>query len=220
MGFPRFQWWLWGQKEIEQETSFTNSSSNSPSHLSLGLRDTDCKGARTPSSSQRKIKKKWQSREERRRVDKEYDVVLVPSNGVCLSGSESDDSDWSIGWLEPHGPDFLSDDETDDSFAVLVPCYKNDRKEIADGPNNQLLSAIKILTSEPLTEGQKLMEQWLSSLQTCGMPALHSGRCGDVLADVILHRAAIQSHIVGRYLRDKKNEEGNKKKREELKFQG
>ena len=45
-----------------------------------------------------------QSREERR-IDREYDVVIVLSDagGGCLSGSESDDSDWSIGWLEPHG---------------------------------------------------------------------------------------------------------------------
>ncbi|XP_078433259.1 uncharacterized protein LOC144704646 [Wolffia australiana] len=40
----------------------------------------------------------------------------------------SDDSDWSIGWLEPHTPDFFADAEPpepdpESSFAVLVPCY-------------------------------------------------------------------------------------------------
>ena len=89
-------------------------------------------------SSSRKIKKKWNSREEMR-IGKEYDV-LVPSDGVCLCGSESNDSGWSIGWLEPHAPDFQSDDEADESFAVLVPCYRNDLKESEDMANNQLLT--------------------------------------------------------------------------------
>ncbi|KAJ0494707.1 hypothetical protein HanIR_Chr12g0600501 [Helianthus annuus] len=45
-------------------------------------------------------------------------------------------SDWSVGWMEPHAPEFFnSDDEdadagavADNSFAVLVPCYRNDCK--------------------------------------------------------------------------------------------
>ncbi|KAL2905851.1 hypothetical protein RDABS01_004561 [Bienertia sinuspersici] len=50
------------------------------------------------SPSSRKIKKKWHSREERK-IDREHDVVLVPNDGFCLSGSESEDSDWSLdGW--------------------------------------------------------------------------------------------------------------------------
>ena len=60
-------------------------------------------------------------------------------------------SDWSIGWLKPHGPEFLSDDETDDSFAVLVPCYRNDRRGAIQGPNTHLLNTIKNLTCEPFT---------------------------------------------------------------------
>jgi len=44
------------------------------------------------------VRRKWNSREERRKMDREYDVVLVPSDGGCVSGSESDDYDWSIGW--------------------------------------------------------------------------------------------------------------------------
>ncbi|GMH06287.1 hypothetical protein Nepgr_008127 [Nepenthes gracilis] len=145
-------WWFRGGKEREKGTIFADSSLNSSSHLGLGPREADTeeefpslKGAKISFSSQRKITKKWQSREERRMIDREYDVVLVPSDGVCLSGSESDDSDWSIGWLEPHGSEFLSDDETGDSFAVLVPCYRNDRKGLVEGPNKQLSSAIKNL---------------------------------------------------------------------------
>ncbi|GFP90688.1 hypothetical protein PHJA_001212900 [Phtheirospermum japonicum] len=91
----------------------------------------------------RKAKRKWKSREERsKRVDKEHDVVLVPSDGVCLSGSESDESDWSIGWLEPHAPGFQSDDDMDDSFAVLVPCYRHDCQEFEEN-NVEYLSGVK-----------------------------------------------------------------------------
>ncbi|KAI3665090.1 hypothetical protein L6452_43708 [Arctium lappa] len=126
------------------------------------------------SSSSKKVKKKWQSREERRRVvDKEYDVVLVPSDGVCLSASEesSYDSDWSIGWMEPHAHDFLqsdSDDVSDNNFAVLVPCYRNDCKafKMEEEPSNQLLTVLsKLPNGFPAADGNKYMEQWLASLQ-------------------------------------------------------
>ncbi|CAI9756843.1 unnamed protein product [Fraxinus pennsylvanica] len=39
------------------------------------------------------------TRKEEMRIDKEYDVVFVPSDGVCLSGSESD---WSVGCHYSH----------------------------------------------------------------------------------------------------------------------
>lgn len=171
MEFPHFQWWalpLWGGKDKERENVSDESSLNPLSDYGygFGIRESGTvkfptKGARVPSSSQRKIKKKWHSREERK-IDREHDIVVVPTDGVCLSGSESEDSDWSIGWLEPHGPDFLSDDETDDSFAVLVPCY---RRGPVEGANSQLLNAIKGLTNEHFNEGQNIMEHWLSSLQ-------------------------------------------------------
>lgn len=108
--------------------------------------------------SSRRVKRKWGSREERK-IDKEYDIVIVPSDGGCVSGSESDDSDWSIGWMEPHGSGFLSEDESDDSFVVLVPCYGH----VGNFPNNfqeQFLSTIP-----NISENRTYMEQWLSSLQ-------------------------------------------------------
>ncbi|MCO5580777.1 hypothetical protein L7F22_034648 [Adiantum nelumboides] len=46
----------------------------------------------------------------------------VPPGASSALSSESllqGASDWSIGWYEPHGPGFCSDD----SFTVLVPCY-------------------------------------------------------------------------------------------------
>jgi hypothetical protein len=54
-------------------------------------------------------------------VDSEFDAVIVPSDGVSVSGSDSDHSDWSIGWFEPHSKHFTDDEE--DTFAVLMPCY-------------------------------------------------------------------------------------------------
>ena len=160
MAFSRFQWWtmpFWGGKE-EKRTAFNGSLSHSLSDYGCGFGKWEpdtvkfpLKETRVASSSSRRIKKKWHSREERK-VDRarEHDAVVVPADGVCLSGSDSDDSDWSIGWLEPHGPDFLSDDETDDSFAVLVHCYKNDRRGVVEGTNSQLLNAIHNLTYEHL----------------------------------------------------------------------
>ncbi|OMO50765.1 hypothetical protein CCACVL1_30268 [Corchorus capsularis] len=92
-------------------------------------------------SSSRRVKRKWHSREERK-IDREYDVVLVPSDGGCVSGSESDGSDYSIGWLEPHGPGFHSDDDSDNSFAVLVPCYGHSQHNMVEDSKNKILGAI------------------------------------------------------------------------------
>ncbi|PSS21476.1 Forkhead box protein [Actinidia chinensis var. chinensis] len=167
VSLARLPWWLWGGKDKDPVSN--GPSLNSSSDWGLGFREVEnvkfpsVKGAKMAST--RKVKRKWQSRDERR-IDKEYDVVLVPSDGVCLSGSESDDSDWSIGWLEPHAPGFQSDDEEADSFAVLVPCYRHDCKELKEGPNLQFLSAIKNLPNE-YSDCKKYVEQWLSSLPYC-----------------------------------------------------
>lgn len=161
MAFPKLQLWglpLWGGKK-DNKIKPNLTSSNSQFDNGFGVRDIESvklfplKGTKmgaSSSSSSRKMKKKWNSREERK-IDRESDGVLVPRDGGCSLESESEDSDWSIGWLEPHGPDFLSDDETDDSFAVLVPCYRNDIRGTIQGPNTQLLNTIKNLTSEPFT---------------------------------------------------------------------
>ncbi|CAK9186724.1 unnamed protein product [Ilex paraguariensis] len=144
--YTRFSWWWWAGKEKEPVSN--ESSVNSSTDWGLGFREPNAvkfssfKEAKV-ASSPRKVRRKWQSREQRI-VDKEHDVVLVPSDGVLLSGSDTDDSDWSVGWLEPHAPDFQSDDEADNSFAVLVPCYKHDCKEVEE-PNNQFMSAIRNL---------------------------------------------------------------------------
>ncbi|KAL9229595.1 hypothetical protein vseg_005045 [Gypsophila vaccaria] len=163
MACQGFQWWgmpLWGGKEKERVQSNVCSKGSSSNPSSESIKFPLKRGV----SSTRKVRKKWGSREERR-VDREHDLVVVPNDGVGLSESESEDSDWSIGWLEPHGHDFLSDDETDDSFAVLVPCYRNDVRGRVVEPSSQLLNVIQHVTNEHFTEGKNLMDQWLSSLR-------------------------------------------------------
>ncbi|MFS8010713.1 hypothetical protein Hanom_Chr14g01300241 [Helianthus anomalus] len=152
----RFSWWYWSNGKGNQPVIGSDSmkpSSNKKKEARL-----------SSSSSSKKVKKKWQSREERKRVmDKEYDVVLVPSDGVCLSASNDDssfDSDWSVEWMEPHAPEFFnSDDEdanagavADNSFAVLVPCYRNDCKafKMEERASDQFLLISQMVFSKTL----------------------------------------------------------------------
>ncbi|XP_011016940.1 PREDICTED: uncharacterized protein LOC105120446 [Populus euphratica] len=162
VAFTNLSWWLWSGKH--QEPRISNGSSlnarpdsdlwESSDTLKFPLVQTNV------ASSSRRVKRKWHSREERK-IDREYDVVLVPSDGGCVSGSESDDSDYSIGWLEPHGPEFQSDDDTDNSFAVLVPCYGRVQDNAFEVKKNNLFGAIVNIPDE----SKKYMEQWLSSVQ-------------------------------------------------------
>lgn len=78
----------------------------------------------------------------------------MPSDGGCISGSESDDSDWYIGWFEPHAPYFSCENESKNSFAVLVHCYgvphpsdtvesrRDSLSTGAESPKTQLLDGI------------------------------------------------------------------------------
>lgn len=144
VAFTQLSWWLWSgkQKEPRISNSSSLSSSSDPGMWeSDGLKFPSVKGASMASSSSRRVKRKWHSRQERK-IDREYDLVLVPSEGGCFSGSESDDSDWSVGWLEPHGPGFRSDDDTDDSFAVLVPCYGHVIHDMVKDPKSNILSTV------------------------------------------------------------------------------
>ncbi|CAH8382200.1 unnamed protein product [Eruca vesicaria subsp. sativa] len=77
------------------------------------------------------------------------------------SGSESaaqDGPEWSVGWTEPHGPGFQTDEEGDDGgFLVLVPCYK---AVVEGSSNNQLLSAVKNLPNgwSPVFSSSKVLK--------------------------------------------------------------
>ncbi|XAR62076.1 hypothetical protein NMG60_11016671 [Bertholletia excelsa] len=165
VAFPNISWWLWSGKHQEPKEVSRGSSLN-PSVD----RESDTSGfsmvwGGNTGSSQRRVKRKWRSREERK-IDREHDVVLVPSDGGCVSGSESDGSDWSIGWLEPHGPGFQRGDDLDDSFAVLVPCYGRDQVDMEGNFKNKLLGAMESAPDIYATESKKYLEQWLSSLQS------------------------------------------------------
>jgi len=166
VAFTNLSWWLWSGKHEEPRIS-NGSSINSSADSNLWESDV----LRFPlvqtnmGSSSRKVKRKWHSREERK-VDREYDVVLVPSDGGCVSGSESNDSDWSIGWLEPHGPGFPSDDEADNSFAVLVPCYGRDYGRIVEDPKSNLLSGVGKFP-DSYSDGEFFLLTHLSELHLC-----------------------------------------------------
>ncbi|XP_031248592.1 uncharacterized protein LOC116106376 [Pistacia vera] len=168
LALTHLSWWLWSGKHQEPRISNGSSLNSSPDS---GLWESDnlkfpLVGRADMASSSRRVKRKWQSREQRK-IDREYDVVLVPSDGGCVSGSESDDSDYSIGWLEPHGPGFQSDDDADSSFAVLVPCYGNVQDNVVEDTdtNKNILGAIVNIPDSYSADSKKHMEQWLSSLQ-------------------------------------------------------
>ncbi|XP_059286524.1 uncharacterized protein LOC132039973 [Lycium ferocissimum] len=161
LAYTPLSWWLWSGKHQEPKISKGTSVNSSPDSLELDTLKLSLDRRRNMAPSSRKVKRKWESREERK-VDREYDIVLVPSDGGCVSGSESDDSDWSVGWLEPHGPGFQSDD---DSFAVLVPCYGRGRANLEDNAQDKFMQTIGNFRDIHGSENKKYMEQWLSSLR-------------------------------------------------------
>ncbi|KAJ8539562.1 hypothetical protein K7X08_013814 [Anisodus acutangulus] len=161
LAYTPLSWWLWSGKHEEPKISKGTSVNSSPDSLELDTLKLSLDRRRNMASSSRKVKRKWESREERK-IDREYDIVLVPSDGGCVSGSESDDSDWSVGWLEPHGPGFQSDD---DSFAVLVPCYGRGRANLEDNAQENFMHTIGNFRDIHASGNKKYMEQWLSSLR-------------------------------------------------------
>ncbi|KAJ8447616.1 hypothetical protein Cgig2_031670 [Carnegiea gigantea] len=129
LAFPNLSWWLWSgkRKEGKLHNGSSLNSSNESNVLELDVLKFPVAGGNNVASDSRRVRRKWRSQEQGK-IDKEYDVVLVPSDGGHFSDSESaDDSDWSIGWSEPHAPGFLSEDEIDGGFGVLVPCYGRGR---------------------------------------------------------------------------------------------
>ncbi|XP_047307154.1 uncharacterized protein LOC124910537 [Impatiens glandulifera] len=138
--------WLWSGKHKEPKISKTVSSSSSSPSTSNIQSDS------SSSSNRRNMKgRKWRSgdeEEEEGEIDKEYVLVQVQSD--CC---ESDDLDWSIGWLEQHGSEFQGEVDSENSFAVLVPCYGRGYMNIHGGGN------------QSSTEGNSYMEKWISYLQ-------------------------------------------------------
>ncbi|KAE8718530.1 Haloacid dehalogenase-like hydrolase superfamily protein isoform 1 [Hibiscus syriacus] len=142
VSFSGFPWWFRsvGKKDkqlISNESSLISSSSSSDT-VKFQTKISPSKG-------------KWPVGEKTR---------VVQSDGLLLSGHESDGPEWSIGWEEPHGPGFQVNDDDGGGFAVLVPCYKPGCKELVQGPNNHLLSAIKNLSNDFSSEGRDSIQQW------------------------------------------------------------
>lgn len=170
LAFTSLYCWLRGTKNHEGCNAALHSSSDLPSVLREldSVKFLSMNGPKMRSSS-RRVKRKWQSREERRiRIDREYDMVIVPSDGGCFSGSESDDSDWSVGWIEPHASDFQSNNsDNESSFAVLVPCYSHGRCEKMGNLNSYTSGADQAANQQTgfSFEDDDYIERWLSTIQ-------------------------------------------------------
>ncbi|KAJ1268408.1 hypothetical protein BS78_07G132500 [Paspalum vaginatum] len=99
------------------------------------------------------------------RLDGDQGMVIVQSGGDgCLSDSDSDCSDWSIGWLEPLAPDLQSDADSEGSFAVLVPCYRRARAERPARHDGRIPGPAGVAIGG-VSDNKSFVEQWVSSLQ-------------------------------------------------------
>jgi hypothetical protein len=103
-------------------------------------------------------------------LDPEFDLVIVPADGISMSGSESDVSDWSVGWFEPHHTSFVAENEMEDSFAVLVPCYgspspSGSKPPSAAGEEQPPWAAVLANLAKRTNEDNKRhLENWLACL--------------------------------------------------------
>ncbi|PAN12214.1 hypothetical protein PAHAL_2G249600 [Panicum hallii] len=175
MALSRFTQWLWpggaAPRVATHELPGTALTSSSFPDFPSGFREPDTVtfytaggGAAGRRTRSRRARNRRRSRGEPR-VDREYDMVIVPSDGGgCLSGSDSDDSDWSIGWLEPQAPELQTDGDPENCFAVLVPCYRHGRQEQPERREGRFLGT-GALADGGLSDGKNFVEQWLSSLQ-------------------------------------------------------
>ena len=155
MALSRFTQWLWpggaAARVATHELPGTALTSSSFPDFPSGFREPDTVtfytaggGAAGRRTRPRRARNRRRSRGEPR-VDREYDMVIVPSDGGgCLSGSDSDDSDWSIGWLEPLAPDLQTDGDSEGSFAVLVPCYRRGRVQRSAHTDGRFPGAIGV----------------------------------------------------------------------------
>ncbi|KAL0423158.1 UNVERIFIED_CONTAM: hypothetical protein Sradi_0850600 [Sesamum radiatum] len=148
LSFTRFSWlWLGGKDKEQVSNGSLINSINPLGEWGLGLRGE--------AENLKFYSKKGviEGCPRRARVGKQRGNGRVGKRGAggLTKRSESDDSDWSIGWLEPHAPDFQGGDEADDSFAVLVPCYRHNFQELeekVEEPSVQFLSAVKKLPND------------------------------------------------------------------------
>ncbi|KAJ4794212.1 hypothetical protein LUZ62_030618 [Rhynchospora pubera] len=172
----RFSHWLLGGPDQNRKTRTKSKSKTKSTDFSSGFHDSEPIKLNFSHPTRPRDRDQERTRKSRRHhdhdkkniIDKEHDMVIVPSDG---SGSESDSSDWSIGWLEPHPHDFCnnSDAESADSFAVLVPCYGHGRAQdplllAGHGTNVGFGFGVRIPIREGFSESNEFLQQWLSSL--------------------------------------------------------
>ncbi|XP_010547590.1 PREDICTED: uncharacterized protein LOC104819289 [Tarenaya hassleriana] len=144
--FPRLPRWLCGggSSKGREKEPISEGSSQHPSSAPVKCPPKETK------ASAKKVRKGWLGREEEK-----IGNAVFP---------EPDEPEWSIGWVEPHGPGFkATDDEEDDGdsgFVVLVPCYK----KAMNGSDNQILGVTNDLPNVFSPDG-KNMEKWLSSMR-------------------------------------------------------
>ncbi|KAK9750341.1 hypothetical protein RND81_02G189200 [Saponaria officinalis] len=157
--FPNLSWWLWSGKKKDAKKS-QNKSSLKPSSKSNDLELDFYKDPAVGGVNSKRVRRKGRNREGGK-IDKEYGSVVVPFDGVgSSSDSESDGSDWSIGWSEPHAPGFLSEDEIDSGFGVLVRCYGRTYATKTDVSKKSPHDA-----NVYKADNQKHIDRWLSTLQ-------------------------------------------------------
>ncbi|CAI9099590.1 OLC1v1036438C1 [Oldenlandia corymbosa var. corymbosa] len=159
--------WSWRSKQQKEELENPNGDPLNPN----SLLDSDTLTKSMDSSYYRRVKKQKQKSLEEKKLEKEHDVVVVPADGFSGSESESDDSDWSIGWLEPHS----SITESDDSFAVLVPCYGHRSEGDKYSKGKHLPEKYSKGIADDLygdEQSKKNVEQWFSSLKILSQSAI------------------------------------------------
>ncbi|KAJ4897190.1 hypothetical protein Rs2_23984 [Raphanus sativus] len=144
VSFPRLPRWLCGGNSKERDKKDSRGSSSS----SLKKKIYNNNKTGSSYSTVKKIKRGWIGRGGSGGEEEKIGNVVYP---------QPDDPEWSIGWVEPHGPGFKCEDDTGGGFVVLVPCYK----KLIDGSGNHIPSGG--FFSPPAPDG-KNMEQWLSSM--------------------------------------------------------
>lgn len=144
--FTHLSRWLIGRQKEPKTASSSSASVRSDS--THGIRNKAAASSSLASSSSARARtKRRHGNHDGGEIDKEFDVVLVQSD--C---AESEGVDWSIGWLEPHGPELRGEDDSENSFAVLVPCYGRRHINLEGG-------------NEKSDKGDKQFEKWRSYFQ-------------------------------------------------------
>eukprot|EP01018_Ginkgo_biloba_P035267 Gb_14558 [translate_table: standard] len=186
MAFPNITRWLWRRRDSIAQPRPTKSSSqpsaaaasssptsaSKPRGKSRGAESAVSGGQQQRHNNGKKSgpRRQWRGRRESR-IDTEFDSVLVPTEVECMSGSESGDSDWSIGWYEPHSSELSSENGSENSFAVLVPCYGIPSGPVVESWNGDYSQKSnnrrrkEFMFNGSRADNNHYVEEWLSSRQ-------------------------------------------------------